>query len=150
MKATGRGERRGPGRADLPRTWPYDRLDAGRRRRPDRRHGCRQRFRRRQRPRAEVLGPALPGRAAAGRHRAGPHRGQGRHGQLQRGHRRRAEGRARHRDLRRRDGSLIWEVDVFGKDHKNHDVTVDAASGKVLNQHVDHDDNDNQDDGDDD
>ncbi|WP_234357333.1 PepSY domain-containing protein [Streptomyces sp. NBRC 110028] len=53
-------------------------------------------------------------------------------------------------DTTDRDGSLIWEVDVFGKDHKNHDVTVDAASGKVLNQHVDHDDNDNQDDGDDD
>ncbi|MFF7651741.1 PepSY domain-containing protein [Streptomyces sp. NPDC007983] len=52
-------------------------------------------------------------------------------------------------DTADRNGSLIWEVDVFGKDHKNHDVTVDAASGKVLNQHVDHDDNDNQDDGDD-
>ncbi|WP_405409137.1 PepSY domain-containing protein [Streptomyces decoyicus] len=41
-----------------------------------------------------------------------------------------------------RNGSAVWEVDVLGKDHKNHDVTIDAASGKVLNQHVDQDDND--------
>ena len=26
------------------------------------------------------------------------------------------------------NGSLVWEVDVFGKDHENHDVTVNAAS----------------------
>ncbi|MEU0838446.1 PepSY domain-containing protein [Streptomyces sp. NPDC005962] len=39
-----------------------------------------------------------------------------------------------------RNGSLIWEVDVFGKDHKNHDVTIDAGNGKVLNQHTDRDD----------
>ncbi|MFC5246125.1 PepSY domain-containing protein [Streptomyces nigrescens] len=53
------------------------------------------------------------------------------------------------------NGSTIWEVDVLGKDHKSHDVTIDAGSGKVLNQHIDHDDNDSQgdndgDDGDDD
>ncbi|MET7795508.1 PepSY domain-containing protein [Streptomyces decoyicus] len=48
-----------------------------------------------------------------------------------------------------RNGSLIWEVDVLGKDHKTHDVTIDAASGKVLGQHVDQDDNDDHD-GDDD
>ncbi|MFC9879085.1 PepSY domain-containing protein [Streptomyces libani] len=53
------------------------------------------------------------------------------------------------------NGSTIWEVDVLGKDHKSHDVTIDAASGKILNQHIDHDDNDSQgdndgDDGDDD
>ncbi|WP_327703993.1 PepSY domain-containing protein [Streptomyces decoyicus] len=41
-----------------------------------------------------------------------------------------------------RNGSAVWEVDVLGKDHKSHDVTIDAASGKVLNQHVDQDDND--------
>ncbi|MEU7485057.1 PepSY domain-containing protein [Streptomyces sp. NPDC042319] len=39
-----------------------------------------------------------------------------------------------------RNGSTVWEVDVLGKDHKSHDVTIDAASGKVLNQHVDQDD----------
>ncbi|MEU0844692.1 PepSY domain-containing protein [Streptomyces sp. NPDC005962] len=39
-----------------------------------------------------------------------------------------------------RTGSTVWEVDVLGKDHKSHDITVDAATGKVLNQHVDQDD----------
>ncbi|MET9292391.1 PepSY domain-containing protein [Streptomyces sp. NPDC003077] len=34
----------------------------------------------------------------------------------------------------------VWEVDVLGKDGKWHDVTVDAGSGKVLGQHVDHED----------
>ncbi|AWN28436.1 PepSY domain-containing protein [Streptomyces sp. NEAU-S7GS2] len=48
-----------------------------------------------------------------------------------------------------RNGSLIWEVDVLGKDHKSHDVTIDAGSGKVLNQHIDHDDHDNNDNQDD-
>ncbi|MBO3680471.1 PepSY domain-containing protein [Streptomyces sp. NEAU-YJ-81] len=48
-----------------------------------------------------------------------------------------------------RNGAAVYEVDVLGKDHKNHDVTVDAAAGKVLNQHVDQDDRDDND-GDDD
>ncbi|GAA0466066.1 PepSY domain-containing protein [Streptomyces olivaceiscleroticus] len=39
-----------------------------------------------------------------------------------------------------RDGSTVWEVDILGKDHKSYDVTIDAANGKLLNQHVDHDD----------
>ncbi|MFF7655031.1 PepSY domain-containing protein [Streptomyces sp. NPDC007983] len=39
-----------------------------------------------------------------------------------------------------RNGSLVWEVDVFGKDHKSHDVTIDAGNGKVLNRHTDRDD----------
>jgi uncharacterized membrane protein YkoI len=43
-------------------------------------------------------------------------------------------------------GSTVWELDVLGKDHKSHEVTVDAANGKVLNQHVDQDDNDGDDD----
>ncbi|MEU8785800.1 PepSY domain-containing protein [Streptomyces sp. NPDC048637] len=43
-----------------------------------------------------------------------------------------------------RNGSTVWEVDVLGKDHKSHDVTVDAASGKVLNQHIDQDDQGDQ------
>ncbi|WP_030260022.1 PepSY domain-containing protein, partial [Streptomyces violens] len=47
-----------------------------------------------------------------------------------------------------RNGSTVWEVDVLGKDHKSHDVTIDAASGKVLNQHVDQDDHDNDSDDD--
>ncbi|MCR8575857.1 hypothetical protein [Streptomyces sp. Isolate_219] len=37
---------------------------------------------------------------------------------------------------------------VLGKDHKNHDITIDADSGKVLNQHTDHDNNDDHDDND--
>ncbi|MCW7986053.1 hypothetical protein XF35_12285 [Streptomyces platensis subsp. clarensis] len=48
-----------------------------------------------------------------------------------------------------RNGSLIWEVDVLGKDHKSHEVIIDAGSGKVLNQHVDHDDDQGANDGDD-
>ncbi|QLH22333.1 PepSY domain-containing protein [Streptomyces sp. Rer75] len=43
-------------------------------------------------------------------------------------------------DTADRNGSLIWEVDVFGKDHKSHDITVDAGNGKVLGQHTDRDD----------
>ncbi len=34
-------------------------------------------------------------------------------------------------------------------DHKSHDATVDAAGGKVLNQHVDQDDRDDNDSDDD-
>ncbi|MEW1750123.1 PepSY domain-containing protein [Streptomyces angustmyceticus] len=45
-----------------------------------------------------------------------------------------------------RNGSAVWEVDVLGKDHKSHDVTIDAASGKVLDQHVDQDDQDGDED----
>ncbi|WP_405802580.1 PepSY domain-containing protein [Streptomyces sp. NBC_01187] len=48
-----------------------------------------------------------------------------------------------------RDGSTVWEIDVLGKDHKNHDITIDAANGKVQSQHIDHDDQDDND-GDDD
>ncbi|WP_241746003.1 PepSY domain-containing protein [Streptomyces lydicus] len=48
-----------------------------------------------------------------------------------------------------RNGSTVWEIDVLGKDHKSHDITIDAASGKVLNQHIDQDDQDDND-GDDD
>ncbi|WP_055546953.1 PepSY domain-containing protein [Streptomyces sp. NBRC 110028] len=44
-----------------------------------------------------------------------------------------------------RNGSTVWEVDVLGKDHKSHEVTVDAAGGKILGQHVDHDDDQNDD-----
>ena len=44
-----------------------------------------------------------------------------------------------------RNGSLVWEVDVLGKDHKNHDVTLDAGNGKVLNKHIDRDDDAAQD-----
>lgn len=49
-----------------------------------------------------------------------------------------------------RNGATVWEVDVLGKDHKSHDVTIDPSDGKVLGQHVDQDDNDGHDGGDDD
>ncbi|GES29809.1 PepSY domain-containing protein [Streptomyces angustmyceticus] len=48
-----------------------------------------------------------------------------------------------------RNGALVWEVGVLGKDHKSHEVTIDAATGKTLGQHVDQDDRDG-DDGDED
>nr|WTA00847.1 PepSY domain-containing protein [Streptomyces sp. NBC_00857] len=44
-----------------------------------------------------------------------------------------------------RNGSLIWEVNVLGKNHKNYEVTIDAGNGKVLNKHVDRDDDAAQD-----
>ncbi|MFJ5223513.1 PepSY domain-containing protein [Streptomyces sp. NPDC088400] len=47
----------------------------------------------------------------------------------------------------RDSGSVVWGIDVLGKDRKSHDVTVDAGSGKVLNQHVDHDDHGDNGDG---
>ncbi|WP_228990134.1 PepSY domain-containing protein [Streptomyces sp. DH8] len=42
-----------------------------------------------------------------------------------------------------RDGRTVWELDVRGSDDKWHDVTVDAASGRVLNTRDD--DNDDRD-----
>ncbi|MFI5802154.1 PepSY domain-containing protein [Streptomyces sp. NPDC051561] len=42
------------------------------------------------------------------------------------------------------DDGHEWDVDVYGKDKKWHDVTVDAAGAKVVNQHLD-DDNDGRD-----
>ncbi|SBU93128.1 Peptidase propeptide and YPEB domain-containing protein [Streptomyces sp. Ncost-T6T-1] len=42
------------------------------------------------------------------------------------------------------DGRAVWELDVRGSDKKWHDVTVDAANGKVLKTRDD--DNDDRDD----
>ncbi|MFH8880835.1 PepSY domain-containing protein [Streptomyces californicus] len=42
------------------------------------------------------------------------------------------------------DGRAVWELDVRGSDEKWHDVTVDAATGKVLKTRQD-DDNDDRD-----
>ncbi|MFJ9885079.1 PepSY domain-containing protein [Streptomyces sp. NPDC091287] len=39
-------------------------------------------------------------------------------------------------------GRAVWELDVRGSDKKWHDVTVDAANGKVLKTHDDNDDRD--------
>lgn len=42
------------------------------------------------------------------------------------------------------DGTLVWELDVYGSDKVWHDVTVDAGNGKVLGKHTS-DDNDDRD-----
>jgi uncharacterized membrane protein YkoI len=43
-------------------------------------------------------------------------------------------------------GKAFWEVDVTGKDGAEHEVTVDAASGKVLAQATDEPDGDDDED----
>ncbi|MFD3417982.1 PepSY domain-containing protein [Streptomyces decoyicus] len=37
---------------------------------------------------------------------------------------------------------LVWEADVLGKDGKWHEITLDAGNARVLNQHVDQDEDD--------
>lgn len=37
---------------------------------------------------------------------------------------------------------LVWDADVLGKDGKWHEITLDAGNARVLNQHVDHDEDD--------
>ncbi|MFF4949171.1 PepSY domain-containing protein [Streptomyces chattanoogensis] len=43
-------------------------------------------------------------------------------------------------DLDRDRPGLVWEADVLGKDGKWHEITLDAGNGRVLNQHIDHED----------
>lgn len=45
-------------------------------------------------------------------------------------------------DLDNDRSGLVWEADVLGKDGKQHEVTLDAGSARVLNQHIDRDDED--------
>ncbi|MER6841344.1 PepSY domain-containing protein [Streptomyces platensis] len=45
-------------------------------------------------------------------------------------------------DLDADRAGLVWEADVLGKDGKWHEVTLDAGNARVLNQHVDTDDDD--------
>lgn len=40
------------------------------------------------------------------------------------------------------DDEPVWEMDIFGKDTKWHDVDVDAKTAKVLGTHTDNDDRD--------
>ncbi|MFJ4838980.1 PepSY domain-containing protein [Streptomyces sp. NPDC088746] len=47
-------------------------------------------------------------------------------------------------------GALRWDVEVAGKDGKQHELHVDAKSGKVTVDQDDDNDNDGDDDGDDD
>ncbi|MFG2831091.1 PepSY domain-containing protein [Streptomyces sp. NPDC048434] len=37
---------------------------------------------------------------------------------------------------------LVWDADVLGKDGTWHEITLDAGNARVLNQHVDHEDDD--------
>ncbi|GFE22017.1 MULTISPECIES: PepSY domain-containing protein [Streptomyces] len=37
---------------------------------------------------------------------------------------------------------LVWDADVLGKDGKWHEVTLDAGNARVLNQHIDNEDDD--------
>ncbi|MDT0455288.1 PepSY domain-containing protein [Streptomyces sp. DSM 41527] len=37
---------------------------------------------------------------------------------------------------------LVWDADVLGKDGKWHEVTLDAGNARVLNQHIDQDEDD--------
>ena len=49
-----------------------------------------------------------------------------------------------------RRGAPRWDVDITGKDGKQHELRVDAKSGKVTADHDDHDDDSDDRDGDDD
>ncbi|REK86822.1 peptidase M4 [Streptomyces inhibens] len=37
---------------------------------------------------------------------------------------------------------LVWDADVLGKDGKWHEITLDAGTARVLNQHIEHEDDD--------
>ncbi|WP_030669128.1 PepSY domain-containing protein [Streptomyces rimosus] len=45
-------------------------------------------------------------------------------------------------DLDQDRPGLVWEVDVLGKDGKWHEVTLDAGNAKVLDQHLEHEGDD--------
>ncbi|MFI2185981.1 PepSY domain-containing protein [Streptomyces sioyaensis] len=39
---------------------------------------------------------------------------------------------------------LVWDAEVLGKDGKQHELTLDAGTARVLNQHLDRGDNDDR------
>ncbi|MEU9501323.1 PepSY domain-containing protein [Streptomyces sp. NPDC048196] len=45
-------------------------------------------------------------------------------------------------DLDQDRPGLVWDADVLGKDGKWHEVTLDARTARVLNQHVDRENDD--------
>ncbi|MGW7246450.1 PepSY domain-containing protein [Streptomyces decoyicus] len=45
-------------------------------------------------------------------------------------------------DLDADRAGLVWDADVLGKDGKWHEITLDAGNARILNQHVDHEDDD--------
>ncbi|MEK8172637.1 hypothetical protein NKH77_36145 [Streptomyces sp. M19] len=79
---------------------------------------------------------------AGRRRRAGPCR----EGDALRRRGRRPQGGARHgvlrRDRRRQRRKATWDVDVLGEDGRWHDLTLDADTAKVLDRHVDRDEED--------
>ncbi|MEU5987955.1 PepSY domain-containing protein [Spirillospora sp. NPDC047418] len=48
-------------------------------------------------------------------------------------------GRVTSADFETEHGKAVWEVDVAGKDGAEHELTIDAADGKVLLKEVDED-----------
>lgn len=48
-------------------------------------------------------------------------------------------GRVTSADFEHEHGKAVWEVDVAGRDGAEHEITVDAATGKVLDKRVDQD-----------
>jgi uncharacterized membrane protein YkoI len=49
------------------------------------------------------------------------------------------QGRVTSADFESEHGEAVWEVDVAGEDGAEHEVTIDAADGKVLAKEVDED-----------
>ncbi|MFA1547813.1 PepSY domain-containing protein [Actinomadura chokoriensis] len=50
-----------------------------------------------------------------------------------------APGHATSAEFENEDGKAVWEVDVTGQDGAEHEITVDAATGKVLDNVTDKD-----------
>jgi uncharacterized membrane protein YkoI len=59
-------------------------------------------------------------------------------------------GEVKETELEREGGSVVYEVEVIGKDGKLREVTVDADNGQVLGQEMEEDDNGFDDNGSDD
>lgn len=47
-------------------------------------------------------------------------------------------------DLDSDRSGLVWEADVLSKDGKQHEITLDAGTARVLNQHTDRGDDDDR------
>ena len=62
-------------------------------------------------------------------------------------------GRVTSTELDREDGYTVWEVKITDRTGVHHEVTIDAASGKIIenetHRHGDHDDHDDHGDHDD-
>ncbi|MFB4307542.1 PepSY domain-containing protein [Actinomadura sp. GTD37] len=49
------------------------------------------------------------------------------------------QGRVTSADFEHEHGKAVWEVGVTGRDGAEHEITVDAATGKVLDKRIDED-----------